>query len=128
MFVDRDGETQRGTISSDVCSGTRFRHVLNYLRDGSLHLGSDPSSALSLARELLEEAGFFQLDGLAASLRSVVERSRTELEQAAAAQESLLLLLNRTHPAPSHNSNQRQQTETSRQPRAESEFRLDEEF
>jgi len=41
VFIDRDGQ--------------RFRHVLNYLRSGTIHLGSDPSAL----REILEEAEYY---------------------------------------------------------------------
>ena len=51
VFIDRDG--------------SRFRHILNYLRTGSCHL--EPS--LSNYSEILEEAEFFALDGLARELR-----------------------------------------------------------
>ncbi|KAK3257250.1 hypothetical protein CYMTET_33655 [Cymbomonas tetramitiformis] len=46
IFIDRDGE--------------RFRHILNYLRTGTVHLDSNPVKY----QELLEEAQYFQLCGL----------------------------------------------------------------
>lgn len=41
VFIDRDGH--------------RFRHVLNYLRSGTLHVGPDPYAL----REVLEEAEYY---------------------------------------------------------------------
>eukprot|EP01104_Vermistella_antarctica_P009444 TRINITY_DN2431_c0_g1_i1.p1 TRINITY_DN2431_c0_g1~~TRINITY_DN2431_c0_g1_i1.p1 ORF type:complete len:394 (+),score=55.55 TRINITY_DN2431_c0_g1_i1:698-1879(+) len=54
-FIDRDG--------------THFRHVLNYLRDGSIDLSAIPEPSL---RELLIEAQYYQLPGLIASLRDAL--------------------------------------------------------
>lgn len=56
IFIDRDG--------------THFRYILNYLRDGSVHLPPDDA----LRNELLSEANFFQLRPL-----------QLQLEQAASA-------------------------------------------
>lgn len=56
-FIDRDG--------------TRFRHVLNYLRSGEVHI--DVAKDMSLAKEILEEAQFFNLDALADTIRRKIE-------------------------------------------------------
>ncbi|GBG61657.1 hypothetical protein CBR_g23172 [Chara braunii] len=49
IFIDRDGE--------------RFKHVLNYLRNGTVHLGQEPQDRVRYF-ELLEEAEYFNLDGM----------------------------------------------------------------
>lgn len=46
FFIDRDG--------------THFRYILNYLRTGKLNLPKDPT----LVKELLEEAEFYQIQGI----------------------------------------------------------------
>lgn len=51
IFIDRDG--------------THFRHILNYLRSGSV-----PQLPPSVRKELLQEADFYQLRGLAQALHS----------------------------------------------------------
>ncbi len=60
IFIDRDGK--------------RFRHVLNFLREGKIHM-SDPA----LAEELITEAEYFQLEELkAVLLKSMKELRRRE--------------------------------------------------
>lgn len=49
VFIDRDG--------------THFRHVLNYLRDGGVHMDSLPRNR-QLLKELRKEAVYYQLHGL----------------------------------------------------------------
>ena len=56
VFIDRDG--------------THFRHILNYLRGAGLYLGKD----LKLHLALLEEADFYQVEGLQELLRAEVSR------------------------------------------------------
>ena len=48
-FVDRDG--------------THFRHILNFLRDGSVDTDMLPNNSVTL-KELLREAKYYQLKGL----------------------------------------------------------------
>ena len=56
IFVDRDGK--------------RFRFILNFLRDGSLHVAqADPQSARLVFQELLEEAEFFGIESLRVELQ-----------------------------------------------------------
>lgn len=62
-FIDRDG--------------THFRHVLNYLRDGCVKEGTLPQSE-TMWRELLTEAEFFQLAGLADYLRELISKKEQE--------------------------------------------------
>ena len=56
-FIDRDG--------------THFRYILNYLRDGCIKEGTMPSNP-TLWRELMTEAEYYQLSGLAEYLRSLL--------------------------------------------------------
>ena len=56
VFIDRDG--------------THFRHILNYLRGGELHLGRD----LVTHRALLQEADFYMLSGLKEQLLASLSR------------------------------------------------------
>uniref|UniRef100_A0A0B7AH64 DUSP domain-containing protein n=1 Tax=Arion vulgaris TaxID=1028688 RepID=A0A0B7AH64_9EUPU len=58
-FIDRDG--------------THFRYVLNYLRDGCIKEGTLPQSETTW-RELLTEAEFFQLGGLADFLKELISK------------------------------------------------------
>ena len=59
FFIDRDG--------------THFRHILNYLRDGEEVVESFPKSVDTLL-ELLREANFYQLDGLASLLKPLLRK------------------------------------------------------
>ncbi|XP_025095630.1 uncharacterized protein LOC112564776 isoform X2 [Pomacea canaliculata] len=61
-FIDRDG--------------THFRYILNYLRDGCIKEGTLPSSDTVL-RELLTEAEYYQLSGLADILGSLLSKQDT---------------------------------------------------
>ena len=54
VFIDRDG--------------TRFRHVLNFLRSGCLHATDE-----AFCHELLEEADFFGLATLSAALHQALD-------------------------------------------------------
>ena len=58
FFIDRDG--------------THFRHILNYLRDGEEVVESFPRSPDGLS-ELIREAKFYQLDGLTALLKPILQ-------------------------------------------------------
>ena len=60
FFIDRDG--------------THFRHILNYLRDGEEVVESFPKS-IDILLELVREAKFYQLDGLASSLRPLLREN-----------------------------------------------------
>ena len=53
-FIDRDG--------------THFRYILNYLRDGGVRNDTQPSD-VTIVRELLTEAEYYQLTGLVAVSR-----------------------------------------------------------
>eukprot|EP00899_Mesostigma_viride_P027218 jgi/Mesvir1/7681/Mv11651-RA.1 len=64
-FIDRDGQ--------------RFRHVLNYLRTGTVHLPSE--NAIQMCEELLEEAEFFILDGLQKLLEERLQNEMIKAEQ-----------------------------------------------
>ena len=57
FFIDRDG--------------TRFRYILNYLRDGEGVIESFPKS-VDILLELAREAKYYQLDGLVSSLRPLL--------------------------------------------------------
>lgn len=61
-FIDRDG--------------THFRYILNYLRDGCIKEGTLPTSDTVL-RELLTEAEYYQLSGLADILGSLLSKQDT---------------------------------------------------
>mmetsp|Transcript_47976 Transcript_47976/g.153738 ORF Transcript_47976/g.153738 Transcript_47976/m.153738 type:complete len:147 (-) Transcript_47976:43-483(-) len=81
---ERDGGGgEPGTVFIDR-DGTRFRHVLNYLRNGRLHIPDDPI----LYGELLEEAEYFGLEGMRAllmeGLQYMDEQEEEEREQAEA--------------------------------------------
>ena len=60
FFIDRDG--------------THFRYILNYLRDGEEVLESFPKSTVILL-DLLREAKFYQLEGLASGLKPLLRES-----------------------------------------------------
>ena len=60
FFIDRDG--------------TRFRHILNYLRDGEEVTRSYPKS-YEAVQEILREATYYQLDGLVTALNPLVRES-----------------------------------------------------
>jgi hypothetical protein len=55
FFIDRDG--------------LRFRHVLNFLRNDTLFVADDDEQ---LAREILEEASFFNIDALTTLMQTTV--------------------------------------------------------
>ena len=56
IFVDRDG--------------LRFRYILNYLRDASLHMtASDPQTARLMYQEILDEASFYGIESLCKELQ-----------------------------------------------------------
>ena len=57
-FIDRDG--------------THFRYILNYLRDGGFRNDTQPSD-VTIVRELLTEAEYYQLTGLVALLKDIRE-------------------------------------------------------
>lgn len=76
--------------------GSRFRHVLNFLRNGTLHLSEDPCVGLAAARELLEEAHFFQLEELATALEHLIQQyQRKQITQEHTHQTVLNALLRR---------------------------------
>eukprot|EP01105_Mastigella_eilhardi_P018942 TRINITY_DN442_c0_g1_i4.p1 TRINITY_DN442_c0_g1~~TRINITY_DN442_c0_g1_i4.p1 ORF type:complete len:392 (+),score=101.82 TRINITY_DN442_c0_g1_i4:1051-2226(+) len=80
MFGRHDALVQRGddgTVFLDR-DGTRFRYVLNYLRDGSVYLPRDDPTLL---HELRQEAEFYQIEGL----RELVTR---KLRKAAATKQA----------------------------------------
>ena len=85
VFIDRDG--------------ARFRHVLNFLRSGCLHIDPDDET---LCTELLEEADYFGIMRLVEALTAVLdmgkerrmamEAKRVEMEQAAQQRQQQLTL------------------------------------
>ena len=69
IFIDRDGR--------------RFRHVLNFLRAGSLHVTeADPLEAKLVYEEILEEAQFFGLERLVAELECRIANIKRAVENA----------------------------------------------
>ncbi|GJQ08905.1 hypothetical protein GpartN1_g696.t1 [Galdieria partita] len=63
IFLDRDGD--------------RFRHILNYLRCGTIHIGED----IRLLGEILEEAEYFGLQSLAQQLKEDILQCRLKQEE-----------------------------------------------
>jgi hypothetical protein len=61
VFIDRDG--------------TRFRHVLNFLRSGIVHVAADGDG---FCHELLEEADFYGLPELAAALHQALDAMKEQ--------------------------------------------------
>ncbi|GJD10457.1 BTB/POZ domain-containing adapter for CUL3-mediated RhoA degradation protein 1 [Galdieria sulphuraria] len=64
-------KTQRGR------DGDRFRHILNYLRCGTVHIGED----IRLLGEILEEAEYFGLQSLAQQLKEALLQCRVKQEE-----------------------------------------------
>eukprot|EP00271_Cylindrocystis_brebissonii_P007228 TRINITY_DN20520_c2_g1_i1.p1 TRINITY_DN20520_c2_g1~~TRINITY_DN20520_c2_g1_i1.p1 ORF type:complete len:310 (+),score=64.54 TRINITY_DN20520_c2_g1_i1:348-1277(+) len=62
-------DSKSGTIFIDR-DGTHFRHILNWLRDGAI----PPTDSPAVCIELLREAEYYQLKGLASALASAIER------------------------------------------------------
>ncbi|KAK4524606.1 hypothetical protein GAYE_SCF04G2507 [Galdieria yellowstonensis] len=63
VFLDRDGD--------------RFRHILNYLRCGTVHIGED----IHLLGEILEEAEYFGLENLAQQLKEAIFHCRLKQDE-----------------------------------------------
>lgn len=63
VFLDRDA--------------SRFRHILNYLRNGTLHIGDN----LELHQEILEEADYFQITPLVEALQQDIDHIINDREQ-----------------------------------------------
>eukprot|EP00871_Galdieria_phlegrea_P002748 jgi/Galph1/3474/GphlegSOOS_G2132.1 len=63
VFLDRDGD--------------RFRHILNYLRSNTLHVGEN----IQLLGEILEEAEYFGLQSLVDKLREEVMHYHRKWEE-----------------------------------------------
>jgi hypothetical protein len=61
VFIDRDG--------------TRFRHILNFLRSGCVHVPRDNET---MCAEVLEEADFFGLTELTAALSKILDAVRAK--------------------------------------------------
>ena len=97
VFVDRDGQ--------------RFRYILNFLREGTLHVAeNDPQKARLVYQELLEEATFFGVETLCVELRErinaivppelVMDRENILSEVLGKVERALMQFQSRQHQTP----------------------------